>query len=313
MKVILADGNAVGYSSQQTRALTTNAGEPTQAIFHSIKSVWGLKSRYKEHTPLFLWDSHTQWRYDILPEYKGKREEYKQQVEMREQYREQRPHIQEALKLMGVVQIQHEGYEADDIAGVYARKINSMNDSEAVLYTGDKDWLQLVGENVTFHEIGSDKRVGLKNFQRVTGFSNPIEFLQAKALHGDSSDNISGVGGIGEKTADLLMQRYGSVKSLLLDHKKHGNFEKGYFENSSLDRARNKINAFCNNDSGGIDLYKRNLALMNLHRIVPPKSGFFRQRSKPDLEGFKDFCMRWEMISLVEKAERIFTDMGYLK
>ncbi len=313
MKVILADGNAVGYSSQQTRALSTNAGEPTQAIFHSIKSVWSLKSRYAEHTPLFLWDSHTQWRYDILPEYKGKREEYKAQVEMREQYREQRPHIQEALKLMGVVQVQHEGYEADDIAGVYARKINSLDDSEAILYTGDKDWLQLVGENVIFHEIGSDRRVSLKNFQRVTGFSNPIEFLQAKALHGDGSDNISGVGGIGEKTADLLMQHFRSVKNLLKEHAAHGNFEKGYFADSSLNRARNKINAFCTNEKGGVDIYKRNLKLMNLHRIESPKSGFFRQHAKPDLEGFKDFCMRWEMISLVEKAERIFTDMGHLK
>ena len=284
MKVILADGNAVGYSSQQTRRLTTNADEPTQAIFHSIKSVWGLKSRYKQHIPLFLWDSHTQWRYDILPEYKGKREEYKQQVEMREEYRQQRPYIQEALKLMGVIQIQHEGYEADDIAGVYSRKINSIDDAEAVLYTGDKDWLQLVGENVILHEIGSDKRVSLKNFQRVTGFSNPIEFLQAKALHGDGSDNISGVGGIGEKTADSLMQHFGSVKRLLKAHKENGDFAKGYFENSSLNRARNKINAFCNNEIGGIDLYKRNLKLMNLHQIQPPKTGFFRQHSKPDLE-----------------------------
>lgn len=311
MKVILADGNAVGYSSQQTRALTTNAGEPTQAIFHSIKSVWTMKARYKDFSPLFIWDSHTQWRYDLLPEYKGKREEYKQQVIMREEYRAQRPFIQEALTLMGITQVQHEGYEADDIAGVYARKINSMDDAEAILYTGDKDWLQLVGENVIWHEIGSDKRVSLKNFQRVTGFSNPLEFLQAKALHGDSSDNISGVGGIGEKTADSLIQHFGSIKALLQAHKAHGNFEKGYFENASLNRVRNKINAFCNNDANSIDLYKRNLKLMNLHQIKPPKSGFFRQKKQPDLEGFKDFCMRWEMISLVDKAERIFTDLGH--
>jgi DNA polymerase I len=308
MKILLVDANAVGYSAQQARSLSTAAGEPTQAIFHAIKAMWNLQKRYKGFTPLVLWDSHARWRYDLLPDYKGKRDTYPKQIAMREEYRTQRPYIQEAFRLLGITQVQHEGYEADDIAGVYARKVTSMNDAQAVLYTGDKDWLQLVSEHVTWHDIATDKRVSITNFERHTGFANPIAFLQAKALHGDGSDNIAGVGGIGEKTADKLMQHFGSVKQLLLTHRAHGDFEKGYFADESLNRARNKINNFCANTAQQHALFKRNLKLMNLHAIEPPTAGFFRHRVPADIDTFVAFCMRWEMSSLAAKAELIVND-----
>lgn len=309
MKVLLIDGNAVGYHAQQARPLKTADGEPTQAIFHSIKALWNLKKRYPDHTPLCLWDAHCQWRYDILPEYKGKRDNDERQRLMREEYREQRPAIKEAFDYMGITQVEHEGYEADDIAGLYARKVACLDDSSAVLYTGDKDWLQLVSENVIWHDIRTDKRVSLKNFSRETGFDNPSQFLQAKALHGDGSDNIGGVGSIGEKTADKLLQHFGSVKALLRYHKDNGDFEKGDFEDAGLNRARKHINNFCNNTNGGIELYKRNLKLMNLHSIDPPDKGFFRKRSKPSLDSFSELCARYDMTTLVTRAEQIINDM----
>lgn len=309
MKVILTDGNAVGYQSQQAGKLTTADGRPTQAIFHSIKAMWNLKRRYKQHIPYVLWDSHCQWRYDLLPEYKGKRDTYPQQIQMRKEYREQRPFIKEAFNLMGIPQVEHEGFEADDIAGVYATKIESMIGSEAVLYTGDKDWLQLVAENVIWHDLHTDKRVGVKNFERETGFETVTQFLQAKALHGDTSDNIGGVGGIGEKTADKLIKNFGSVKALFEHHAKYGDFEKGDMADPSLDRKRKAINAFCNDTDNGKALLLRNLKLMNLRTITPPEKGFFRKQSKPDLDGFIEFCTEHEMTTLITKAERIFKDL----
>ena len=315
MKIILVDGNAVGYHASSTRKLSTEDGRPTQAIFHSIKSIWALTRRYPEHRVLILWDSHCQWRYDLLPEYKGKRETNPKQIAQREEYRAQRDAIKEAFRLMGLTQVAHEGYEADDIAGVYARKVAALPDAEAILYTGDKDWIQLVAENVLWHNIDDDKIIGVKNFQRETGFPDVSSFIQAKALHGDGSDNISGVGRIGDKTAQAIINHFGSVKRMLSKYSDTENgFVKGDFagleEEATLNRALKPINRFCSNEEGGLDTYKRNLKLMNLHTIKPPKGGhFFRQKLKPHLEGFKSFCLEYELTTIYGKAEKIFNDL----
>lgn len=308
MNVLLIDANAVGYSANQTRKLTTGDGKPTQAIFHSIKAIWGLCKRYPGYKPYILWDAHCQWRFDLYPDYKGTRKRYKNQVEQREMYHEQRPDIERAFNLMGLIQIKHEGYEADDVAGVYASKIADIDDAKAVLYTGDKDWLQLVSDNVLWHDVHTDQRVSMKNFTRYTGYDSVAQFLTAKALQGDTSDNITGVGGIGEKAADAIMQHFGSVKSLLQAHRENGDFEKGQLP-ESMSRARNKINSFCNNEKGQLDILQRNLKLMNLHAIQSPSGGFFRTRATADLEAFTDFLMEFNMVSLVSKAETILNDI----
>lgn len=306
MKVILTDGNAIGYHASNTRKLTTADGEPTQAIFHSIKMLHNARLTFRDFTPMILWDSHAKWRYDLLPEYKGKRETNEKQIAMRQEYRAQRPAIQKAFKLMGFTQVQHEGYEADDIAGVYSRRIAGMSDAEAILWTGDKDWAQLVAENVTFLDMHTDKRIGVKNFEREFGVETVSQFLQAKALVGDGSDNINGVPGIGEKTALALMKHFGSVSALLRHHKANGDFDKGDLPDP-MNRMRKAINAFCNNEDKRQQLLQRNLKLMNLHAIDPPSTGaFLRERQAPDLEGFKSFCIEYELTTLYQKADKIF-------
>lgn len=308
MKVILIDGNAVGYTGSMTRPLKTADGRYTQAIFHSIKCIWNLCLRYPDHLPLVLWDKHCQWRYDLLPEYKGQRDKYAAQKEKREIYRAQRPDIQKAFELMGVTQTEHEGYEADDIAAVYAKRIALMEDSSAVLYTGDKDWLQLVSDNVTWHSIDSDKRVSANNFEKHAGTDTVAKFIIIKALVGDTSDNISGVGGIGEVTAPILINHFGSIKEMLTLHKAVGEFDKSHLPQSIV-RSRKAINSFCNNEKGQLGILLRNLKLMNLHNIKPPETGFVRTKKPSDLEGFKDFCLQLEMVSLAAKAERIITEI----
>jgi 5'-3' exonuclease len=311
MKASFTDGNAVGYAAQNAKKLTNSSGEPVQAIFHSIKSMWNLGNRLKGYTPFVLWDTHCQWRYDIYPEYKGKRDTYPKQIQMREEYRLQRPLIQEAFKLLGIRQVQKEGYEADDIAGIYSKKFRAMPINEghkAVLFTGDKDWLQLVHENVVWHEVVGHKTISMKNFEKETGLPTTKGFLESKILQGDSSDAITGVGGIGALTADPVILHFGSIRQMISAYKSGGPFLRGALP-EHLSRARNKINSFCNNEKGQHAILKRNVSLMNLMNVKAHDGKLDMTLEKPNKEGFIDFCLEHELVTLADKAERIINEI----
>lgn len=305
--LLIVDANGVGYRANNLRALTDSKGNSTQAIFHSIKMMWTMCRRHKDFIPLMLWDSHTQWRYDLLPEYKGKRDVYEQQRKSREEYRSQRDDVMTAFDLMGLTSIKEDGYEADDIAALLARKVAKHPKSKALLYTNDHDWFQLVGDNVHALTIQGEKHVTFNNFSKVTGFADRGAFLQSKALVGDTSDNISGVGKIGDKTAAKLLDYFSSVKIMLIEHKKQNGFSKENLP-PELSRDVSKLNYFCENKEPKL-LFRRNLALMNLYSIDPPNKPFTRKRKAPDKEAFIDFCMSRDMITLAEKADLIFNDL----
>lgn len=309
MNVTLVDANAVGYNSNSAKRLSTSEDKPVQAIFHSIKFMWNLSTKFKQHTPLVLWDAHCQWRYDLYPEYKSKREEYEKQRIAREEYREQRPAIKEFFKTMGFRQLESRGYEADDIAGVYANKISAMPDSSAILVTGDKDWFQLVSENVSIFYMHKGEIIDLSNFKAKTGYDTTRQFIVAKAMHGDSSDTITGVGGIGEGTALKLMNIYGSMRNVIEIYKTKGEFTKENIH-SDLSRVRNKVNSFCKNELGQWGILNRNLKLMDLSKIEPPKVGFYREHYEPDIDSFVELCLEYEFFSLADKAERIFNEIA---
>lgn len=270
---LIIDGNAVGYHGQQARRLSTG-DFPTQAIFHYMKELRNLRRRYPNLTALNCWDEHTQWRYDLYPEYKGKRDKYDAQKAMREEYRQQRPTIQQCLSFLGAPQVRAEEYEADDLAGYLAQKVTKNEDSFAMLVTGDQDWLQLVSDNVSWYDPIRNQLVTKSKFEEFTGFENSTQFLQAKALQGDSSDNITGVGGIGEGTAKKIMAHFGSLQTLIAEWvKSNRSFEKGDLP-SELSRARTKINAFLSDKDDGIKKFKRNYKLMDLRNVKEPVGGF---------------------------------------
>ena len=217
MKKRIIDGNSVGHAAHRATKLTSGKLQ-TQAVFGFIRSLRDMMVKTPDFAPLVLWDGKAQWRYDLHPLYKSNRENDPKKVEERERYKEQRPYIARALEHLGVRQMTVFTHEADDMAGYLVEKIMSTPGNEIILTTGDEDWLQLLRPGVTWQDHRDvSKVITLDNLLDRTGYSTPFAFLEGKCLQGDSSDVISGVGGIGEGTAPEFLAEFGSVSHFWRD------------------------------------------------------------------------------------------------
>ena len=119
----------------------------------------------------------------------------------------QMPYLKELLGYMGITCLTAEGWEADDILGTLAKACDEQG-AECFLMTGDRDSLQLITDHVTVRLVTNKETISYtpERFTETYGFA-PIHMIDLKALMGDSSDNISGIKGIGEKTATALIPR----------------------------------------------------------------------------------------------------------
>lgn len=209
--MLLTDGNSVAHAAHNGTKLSTGDME-TQAIFGTLNTIRDLLGKFTGFSPIVLWDAGTpKERVELFPEYKGNRD---LNDPSRVSLRTQKPYILRALFHLGIPQMAAEGAEADDLAGMLAQKAE-MKGIQTILVTGDRDWLQLVGEHVSWYEHRTEKVVNHALFKSETGYATPRGFLEGKALRGDSSDNVPGVGGIGEKGAVEFIARYGSVKGFV--------------------------------------------------------------------------------------------------
>ena len=259
---LLVDGNSIGFAAQGSTKLSAGDNE-TQAIFGTLRTIRLIVERFQQLTPIVLWDG-VSWRKKICPEYKANRDKEvksatdKKMADLRASYKKQRPHIARALKHLAVPQMAALNMEADDIAGMLVRRYRPQNNG-LVLVTADKDWLQLIGPRTVWFDPIHDRKVTLGNFREHTGVANVRQFLELKALTGDSSDNLCGVGGIGEKGAKELIETYGSVQGFL---------------NACLDGSCDvaglpkKFRDFQDEKLPGRGIFARNIQLMNL--IDPP-------------------------------------------
>lgn len=208
---VLVDSNSLGFAALHSTNLSSGS-LPTGAVFGFIKSIQKLKREFPHAEFLCLWDCRAEFRYEMWPGYKESRNVDPKRVAEKKIYQEQVPAIKLALTILGIAQMWAKGLEADDLAGILTRRFAKNPDDEVLLVTGDQDWIQLVRENVSWRDIRDDtRRVTMKNFTDYTGYKTPHAFLQGKALQGDTSDCIPGVGGIGEKGASLFMAEHGSV------------------------------------------------------------------------------------------------------
>jgi len=304
--VILVDMNAVGYQSNSTRKLNDGDGNQTQAVFQSIKQMIKFKRLNPDARIICLWDEHCQFRFDIYPEYKSKRDDNPKVAAEREEYRKQRPLIKEALEKMGIQQLSYEGLEADDLAYWISKKLSD-NGKRVLLVTGDKDWLQLVNPFVHWYNLHNDEVVDTHGFEKKTGFKTTKQFLESKYLQGDNSDCIPGVGGLGELTAQRVINHFGSIAELIKAYRANGEFEKEDLP-KELTRARKKINAFCSNENGGLEILKRNIALMDMSKSPKP-SGLKMEKPKFSKEETLVFFEDNNFISLanqIDTVERLF-------
>ena len=205
----MIDGNSlINRAFYANPPMMTKNGVPTGAVFGFMNM---LLKAIKDISPSHLsvaFDVHAPtFRHEMFAEYKGTRKP------MPEDLRPQIPLLKQVLSVMRIHMLEKAGWEADDIIGTVAKN----EKIPTVIVTGDRDAFQLVDEctEVYFTKKGlSDLDVlSADNFREKTGIE-PAQVIELKALMGDASDNIPGVAGVGEKTAKLLLEKYGTAEGV---------------------------------------------------------------------------------------------------
>ena len=212
-KLVLIDGHSIlNRAFFGIPDLTNAEGTHTNAVYGFLNILFKILEEEKPDYLTVAFDVHAPtFRHKMYADYKGTRKP------MAEELRQQVPLMKEMLRAMGVTIVEKEGYEADDILGTLAKRAEA-DGLEVSVVSGDRDLLQLATDHVKIR-IPKTKRTGteiedylakdvVEKYQ-VT----PTEFIDVKALMGDSSDNIPGVPGIGEKTATALIVAYGSIEN----------------------------------------------------------------------------------------------------
>lgn len=214
MKLMVIDGNSiVNRAYYGIRPLTTRDGLYTHAIFGFLTTLLRLREEESPDAVCVTFDVHAPtFRHTADTAYKATRKP------MPEELRQQMPVLKEVLSALNIPRYELEGWEADDLIGTISRKCEA-SDWECVVVTGDKDSLQLITDKTKVKLVSTrmgqttTKDMTQAAFREQYGF-DPIHMIDLKALMGDTSDNIPGVPGIGEKTAMALVQTYGSIDTL---------------------------------------------------------------------------------------------------
>ena len=208
MKLLLIDGNSImNRAFYGIRLLTNKKGVPTNALTGFMNIYFKLMKEEKPDRIAAAFDLKAPtFRHKLYADYKGTRHG------MPDELAAQMPLIKDILRNLGISVLEVEGYEADDIIGTLSRAALEQG-ADCVISTGDRDSFQLVNDRVTVRLASNKEDIYYtpEKINEVYGVT-PREMLEVKALMGDSSDNIPGVPGIGEKTALSLIQKYHSVQ-----------------------------------------------------------------------------------------------------
>lgn len=214
MKLLAIDGNSIlNRAFYGIKLLSNKKGVFTNAIFGFMNIYMKNFNEVQPDSVAVAFDLKSPtFRHKAVDYYKANRKG------MPPELAQQLPIIKELLTLMGIRVVECEGYEADDILGTLS-KICTGNGDKCFVLTGDRDSLQLADENVTILLATNKETVHYtpQRFIEDYGFE-PIRLIDLKALMGDSSDNIPGVAGIGEKTASALIKEYGTLEDLYANY-----------------------------------------------------------------------------------------------
>ncbi len=213
-KLMVIDGNSiVNRSFYGIRPLTTRDGLYTNAVYGFVTTLQRLLDEEKPEALCVTFDRREPtFRHLEYDGYKAQRKG------MPEELSQQMPVLKEVLDAMDVPRYELAGYEADDLIGTISRKCEATG-WDCVVVTGDKDSLQLVTDHTKVKLVSTrmgqttTKDMTPETFREAYGF-DPIHIIDLKALMGDSSDNIPGVKGVGEKTAMALVQKYQTIDAL---------------------------------------------------------------------------------------------------
>lgn len=284
-KIILVDGNNLLFRSFYATAyqgviMKNSKGFPTNALYGFINM---MNKIIKDENPSYImvaFDKGKTFRHDKYEDYKAGR------AAMPDELKLQFPKAKEVLDTMGIKHFEIDNYEADDIIGTLSKIVDEEDQFIATIVSSDKDLLQLISDEVTVKLLKSNDYIMMTNDEfRKTYQVDPIKMIDLKALMGDSSDNIPGVKGIGEKTAINLLSKYGSLD--------------GVYEN--LESISGKTREKLENDKE--NAYK-SFDLATIYREVP--LGFTLDDcvyNGYNPEAFKNILEELEFFSLLKKID----------
>ena len=289
-KILIVDGNSIlNRAFYGIRALSTRDGMPTNAVY-------GLFTILSKHISMVSPDycvvafdlKAPTFRHNMYTGYKANRKPMPEELAI------QVPYAKECVRYMGFELIEKEGYEADDVLGTVSRAFGE-NGVHSYLLTGDRDSLQLISDNTTVLLATNKETVNFdrERFNAEYGIM-PEQFVDVKALMGDSSDNIPGVAGIGEKTALKLISDFSSLANL---------YEK--YEDSSLTASvKNKL-------ASGKESAFMSKTLATIERNAPIDFTF----ESCEYSGFdkRALCSLFEKLEFSALIKKYQLDRGYEK
>ena len=242
--ILVVDGNSIiNRAFYGVRPLSTRDGRPTNAIFGMLNILERqLASLHPDYAAVAFDVKAPTFRHKMFADYKAGRHETP--PELLAQFAP----AKECLSAMGLHVLELPGYEADDIQGTVSAWIEDLPDGHAYILTGDRDLFQLIDDRTTVLYAGTEtKEYDRAAFREKYPGIEPEQFVDLKALMGDSSDNIPGVAGVGEKTALKLISAFGSVDGVYA-HLDSPDIAKGVREklangreNAFLSRALSRI------------------------------------------------------------------------
>ena len=238
MKLFLLDAYALIYRAYYAfikNPRYNSKGENTSAILGFVNTLEDVLRNMRPTHLGVAFDPHGgTFRHEAFPEYKAQREETPEAIRFAV------PKIKEILEAYHIPVLEVPGYEADDVIGTLAHQAD-LQGIETYMMTPDKDYGQLVTEHVSMYRppVGKSEAqvLGPKEICEKWGIKSPLQVIDILGLMGDSSDNIPGCPGVGEKTACTLVQQWGSIENLLANTDKlKGAIQKKVVENADLIR-----------------------------------------------------------------------------
>ena len=290
-KLIIIDGYsllfrayyATAYKGEDT-IMRTSDGTPINAIFTFANMVLPIVNTLKtgDSICVCLDTGKKTYRHDILDSYKGNRPPCPESLII------QMPILREFLDCFNISHLEIDGFEADDVAGTIAYRFKEFNDVQ--IYTSDKDYLQLVTENVSINLMKKGMKeiqnVNVNNFEELYQMK-PDQIRDFKGLCGDSSDNLKGIPGVGEKTAITLINKFETLENIY----------------NRIDEVKGKLkeNLIANKEQG--ELCKR---LATINKNIE----FNLQNEDLLFNGFdaikvQSFIKKYEMKSLLSKVKSV--------
>lgn len=213
-RVILIDGNNLlfrsFYATAYTGAIMKNSkGFPTNALYGFINMINKIINEERPEYVMIAFDKGKTFRHDKYQVYKDGRKETP--PELKEQF----PVAKKLVEAMGIACYEIDNYEADDIIGTFAKKVDEDPEYNATIVSSDKDLLQLISDEVDVKLLKQTGFIRMDKNEFINTYGvEPPRMVDLKALMGDQSDNIPGVKGIGEKTAINLLKEYGTLENL---------------------------------------------------------------------------------------------------